>query len=161
MIAERFNFGLKLFFIPKEGGCCVTNVCKLYHDDVFPVDHVIMCTGTSLIYSMKNTQRNTQVHKSTGPQVYRYPQPAGPRIHTCYIHDTYSVHNPQVLRSTVFISSSPQVLRSTGPQILRSSGPRIHRSTGTHNSTSFPVFKGKSPVPQVQMSTGPHLLLHT
>ena len=25
----------------------MTNVCKLYHDDVFPLDHVIMCTGTS------------------------------------------------------------------------------------------------------------------
>ena len=36
MIVEHYNFGLELLFIPKEGGCSVTNVCKLYYDDMFP-----------------------------------------------------------------------------------------------------------------------------
>ena len=36
MIVEHYNFVLELLFIPKEGGCSVTNVCKLYYDDMCP-----------------------------------------------------------------------------------------------------------------------------
>ena len=90
-------------------------------------------------------------HRSTGPQVHRDPHFLLRTWHS------YSVHNPQVHRSTEMHAScyihgihilstthNPQVHRSTGPQVHRSTGPQVHRSSG----------------PQVHRSTGPHFLLY-
>ena len=64
MIIECFKyFGLKLFFIPKEGGCCVTNVCTLYHDDVFPLDHVIMCTSEFDLFNQECTTKQAPLRR--------------------------------------------------------------------------------------------------
>ena len=66
MIVEYHNFRLELLFIPKEGGCWVTNVCKLYHNDVLPRSRdYVYWREFDLLYSLKEyTMKHTVRRKS-------------------------------------------------------------------------------------------------